>query len=436
MISTNVYKPIIVLDDDPTGSQSVTNVPVLTDWSEGSIRAELERKSPVFFIITNSRALTKDEAIQLNEEIGLTISSLIDDFYIISRGDSTLRGHFFYEVDSLAKGLNWDKENFLTVFLPAFIEGNRLTKDNTHYLLDNEYWIPVSDTPYAQDKTFGYQHSNLVEYIIEKSNNQITEAEIQSISITNLEKSDTLFILEKIQSAKKYLIVNALTYDHIDRFASIIKNGNRKIIFRTSASFAASFGGVKSTKLLSKEEIYSISPSESGGLIVVGSHVPNTSAQFDHLMQSGVKAIELEVEMLLDKHTETEDYLKNLALQIDYFLGINEDVVLYTSRKLITAQDESASLKLSLKTSNSLVSIVKSLNVKPKFIISKGGITSSDIASYGLSIKRAIVLGQVEKGISVWQTDESSKFPLMPFIVFPGNVGTRDTLKNVYDKVR
>lgn len=436
MISTNVYKPIIVLDDDPTGSQSVTNVPVLTDWSEGSIRAELERKSPVFFIITNSRALTNTEAIQLNEEIGKTISSIIEDFYIISRGDSTLRGHFFYEVDSLAKGLNWDKENFLTVFLPAFIEGNRLTKDNTHYLLDNEYWIPVHQTPYAQDKTFGYQHSNLVEYIIEKSNNQITEAEIQSISITNLEKSDTLFILEKIQNAKKYLIVNALTYDHIDRFASIIKNSNRKIIFRTSASFAASFGGVKSTKLLSKEEIYSISPSESGGLIVVGSHVPNTSAQLDRLMQSGIKAIELEVEMLLDKHTETEDYLKNLALQIDYFLGIKEDVVLYTSRKLITAQDESASLKLSLKTSNSLVSIVKSLNVKPKFIISKGGITSSDIASCGLSIKRAIVLGQAEKGISVWQTDESSKFPLMPFIVFPGNVGTRDTLKNVYDKVR
>ncbi len=162
MISTTDYKPIIVLDDDPTGSQSVTNVPVLSDWSEASIRAELEKKSHIFFIITNSRALTKDEAEQLNVDIGKTISSLIDNFYIISRGDSTLRGHFFYEVDSLAQGLNWDKENYLTVFLPAFIEGNRLTKDNTHYLVDQESWIPVHHTPYAQDKTFGYQHSNLV----------------------------------------------------------------------------------------------------------------------------------------------------------------------------------------------------------------------------------------------------------------------------------
>ncbi|HMS71376.1 MAG TPA: four-carbon acid sugar kinase family protein, partial [Saprospiraceae bacterium] len=390
----------------------------------------------IFFIITNSRALTKDEAEQLNEDIGKTISSLIDNFYIISRGDSTLRGHFFYEVDSLAKGLNWDKEHYLTVFLPAFIEGNRLTKDNTHYLVDQESWIPVHHTPYAQDKTFGYQHSNLVEFIIEKTNKLINDNEIQSLSIANLEKSDTLFILEKIKAATKYLIVNALTYEHIDRFASIVKYSERKIIFRTSASFAASFGGVKSTKLLSKEEIYCFSPSESGGLIVVGSHVPNTSVQFDQLMQSGIKAIELEVEMLLDKQTAIEDYLKNLSLQIDYFLGIKEDVVLYTSRKLITAQDETASLKLSQKTSNSLVSVVKSINVKPKFIISKGGITSSDIATYGLSIKRAIVLGQVEKGISVWQTDESSKFPLMPFIVFPGNVGSKDTLKNVYDKVR
>lgn len=436
MTSTAEYKPIIILDDDPTGSQSVTNVPVLTDWSEGSIRAELERKSPVFFIITNSRALTKTEAMLLNEDIGKTISCLIDDFYIISRSDSTLRGHFFYEVDSLAKGLGWKSDDSLTIFFPAFVEGNRLTKDNTHYLLDNENWIPVSDTPYAQDKTFGYQHSNLVEYIIEKSNNQITEAEIQSISITNLEKSDTLFILEKIQNAKKYLIVNALTYDHIDRFASIIKNSNRKIIFRTSASFAASFAAVKSINLLYREEIYQNCPAKNGGLIVVGSHVPNTTAQLHQLIRSGIKTIELEVEKLLDKQTHVEGYVKSLSNQIDASLAHNEDVVLYTSRKLITTHDETESLKLSVNISTNLVSIIKNLKIQPKFIISKGGITSSDIATKALSLRRAIVLGQIENGISVWKTDETSKFPHMPYIVFPGNVGTSDTLKNVYDKLK
>ncbi len=66
----------------------------------------------------------------------------------------------------------------------------------------------------------------------------------------------------------------------------------------------------------------------------------------------------------------------------------------------------------------------------------KGGITSTDIATKALSIKRAIVLGQVVKGISVWHTDASSKSPYMPYIVFPGNVGTELNLKNVYDKVR
>jgi uncharacterized protein YgbK (DUF1537 family) len=300
MTSKTNYKPIIILDDDPTGSQSVSQVPVLNDWSKASIQAELEKETSVFFIITNSRALSQVEAQQLNEEIGQTIRSLIDDFYIISRGDSTLRGHFFYEVVSLVKGLQWDQEDYLTVFIPAFIEGNRLTKDDTHYLVDQEKWIPIAQTPYAKDKTFGYQHSNLVEFIIEKTNNKIKKDEIQSISIANLEKSDTLFLLEKIQNAKKYLIVNALTYEHIDRFASVIKNSGRKIIFRTSASFAASFGGVKSSKLLSKDEIYQNSPIENGGLIVVGSHVPNTTAQLNQLIQSGIKTIELEVERILD----------------------------------------------------------------------------------------------------------------------------------------
>lgn len=436
MRSNTNYKPIIILDDDPTGSQCVSQVPVLNDWSKASINAELEKGTSVFFIITNSRALSRVEAQQLNEEIGRTILSLIHDFYIISRGDSTLRGHFFYEVVSLAKGLQWDKGDFLTVFIPAFIEGNRLTKDDIHYLVDRENWIPISHTPYAQDKTFGYQHSNLTEFIIEKTNNVIKKDEIQSISIANLDKSDTLFLLEKIQNAKKYLIVNALTYEHIDRFASVVKNSGRRIIFRTSASFAAGFGDVKSNKLLSKYEIYQNKPIENGGLVVVGSHVPNTTAQLNQLKQSGIKAIELEVKKLVDNQSHVEDYLKSLAHEIDGHIADNNDVVLYTSRELVTAQNDTESLKLSVNVSINLVSIIKKLSIQPRFFISKGGITSSDIATFGLGIKRAIVLGQVEKGISVWQTDGTSKFPFMPYIVFPGNVGTPDTLKHVYEKIR
>lgn len=67
----------------------------------------------------------------------------------------------------------------------------------------------------------------------------------------------------------------------------------------------------------------------------------------------------------------------------------------------------------------------------PSFIIGKGGITSSEIGTKALKVKKALVLGQVLKGIPVWLTDSESKFPNMPYVIFPGNVGDENALFDV-----
>lgn len=88
-------------------------------------------------------------------------------------------------------------------------------------------------------------------------------------------------------------------------------------------------------------------------------------------------------------------------------------------------------LKLSVKISDAVTSIVKKLGVRPSFIIAKGGITSSDIGTNGLSVKRATVAGQIKPGIPVWLTGSESKYPGLAYVIFPGNVGSKTSLKEV-----
>ena len=67
--------------------------------------------------------------------------------------------------------------------------------------------------------------------------------------------------------------------------------------------------------------------------------------------------------------------------------------------------------------------ITRGLPLAPRFIIAKGGITSSELATGALAIKRARVLGQILPGIPVWQPDSSSNYAGGAYVVFPGNVG-------------
>ena len=106
---------------------------------------------------------------------------------------------------------------------------------------------------------------------------------------------------------------------------------------------------------------------------------------------------------------------------------------IYTSRKVLDLGDAEKNLAASVNISNALTSIVNRLNVRPKFLIAKGGITSADVGTKGLGVKRALVLGQVAAGIPVWRLGAESKFPGMSYIIFPGNVGEVDTLKKIVE---
>jgi uncharacterized protein YgbK (DUF1537 family) len=428
------YKPIIVLDDDPTGTQTVHNVPIITEWTELAIKKEFDNRTPFFFILTNSRALIAEEANKLGIEIGQNIAKLQQNCWILSRGDSTLRGHFPNEIEALAKGLAWD-DDYLMVLIPAFFEGNRFTKNDVHYWVEKDKWIPVGETPFAQDKTFGYKSSDLKAWVEEKTKGKIKASSVVSITLDDLEKGDEKSILDKINKASKILIVNALNYNHLHVFSKIIKQSARNIIFRTSASFVAVFGDIEKKPLLENKDFQNEN-TQHGGLIVVGSHVPKTTAQLNELLKTDIQMIEVNVKILIGSGPKWFEYLTPFIFKIDNLLKAGKSVVLYTSRDVILGKDESDSLQKSLKVSNGLVWIIKQLGTRPRFLIAKGGITSSDLATKALRVKRAMLLGQIEAGIPVWQLGSETKFPNMPYIVFPGNVGSDNSLRNIYEKFK
>ncbi|WP_285490784.1 four-carbon acid sugar kinase family protein [Staphylococcus haemolyticus] len=428
------YK-IIVLDDDPTGTQTIKDLPVYTEWTEKWIEDGFLQKNDMFYILTNSRALNEKETVKLHKEISQNIekvaNKLNEDYLIISRGDSTLRGHFYLEPKVISESATQPFDGVF--YLPQFFEGNRYTYNGIHYLKENQKYIPVVQSEFSNDTTFGYSSETMFDFIEEKSEGEIKSSEVSYISLEMLreKKEKEIFtVFERLENFSA-VVVDALNDSDMDYFASclinFLKGNKKKLIFRTAASF------VKAMCVTPGEiiNLNKFSSNKNGGLIIVGSHVKKSSEQLSYLINNtNIRPFEFDVKEIIKDNLE--EYINTLITKVEYEIVNGNSVVVYTSRDVIKTEDINNNLSISTNISNSLVNIVKNISIKPKFIIAKGGITSSDVATKGLNIKKAEVIGQVTKGVPVWLTGDEAKYPKMPYVIFPGNVGEKETLAQVY----
>jgi uncharacterized protein YgbK (DUF1537 family) len=232
-------------------------------------------------------------------------------------------------------------------------------------------------------------------------------------------------------------VVNAADYRDLEVVTLGLLRAKQKgqcFLYRTAASFVRVRAGMTDRPLLTAGEISD--PAHISGLVVVGSHVTRSSQQLDHLLEHGsVKSIEVRVDKILSAKNRDEEIQRSIGF-INNALSQRQDVVVYTSRKLITGRDHESSLSIGGQISQALVEIICSMNVRPHYILAKGGITSSDIATKALGIVRAKVLGQILPGVPVWQSGSESKFPGMPYVVFPGNVGSTGAILDVIRSFR
>jgi uncharacterized protein YgbK (DUF1537 family) len=174
-----------------------------------------------------------------------------------------------------------------------------------------------------------------------------------------------------------------------------------------------------------------VKETDNGGIIVVGSHTEKTTQQVEMLKENkNIEFVELDATLVKDEKAFEAEVERCLALEEEY-IRAGKTVCVYTTRALITADtgDKEDDLRLAVKISDAVQSLVGRLSIVPSFVIAKGGITSSDVGTKALAVQKANVLGQIKPGIPVWQTGEESKFPLTPYVIFPGNVGEISTLK-------
>ena len=445
-ISAN-QKKIVVLDDDPTGVQTVHDISVYTDWTKDSIRQGFQEKNNLFYILTNSRGFTQDETTLAHNEIAANVDAVAKElgkeYIFISRSDSTLRGHYPLETEILRT--NYEKNTGYIIdgeiLCPFFKEGGRFTIDDVHYVRYGNELIPANETEFAKDKTFGYQAATMPEYVEEKTKGAYPARNVVCISLDEIHQMAIDEIEQKLLHVQGFnkIIVNAVDYADLKVFCVALYRAMAKgkvFMFRTAAAIVKVMGGVSDQPLLEKEQMVRANELH-GGIIVVGSHTEKTTRQLEALKQlSDIRFVELDATKVAETGGLEKEVERCLALE-EAWIRDGKTVCCYTSRALITADtgNKEDELRLSVRISDAVQSLVGGLSVVPKFVIAKGGITSSDIGTKALGVKRANVLGQIEPGIPVWQTGAESKFPGIPYVIFPGNVGEDTTLRYAVEKL-
>lgn len=438
-------KKIVVLDDDPTGVQTVHDVSVYTDWSKESIEKGFAEENSMFFILTNSRGFTAKETEKAHKEMALNIAEVAKkynkDFIVISRSDSTLRGHFPLETKVLKETIEENSEIKYNgeALMPFFKEGGRFTVENIHYVQYDEYLVPAGETEFAKDRTFGYTKSHMGEYIEEKTNGEFKAEDTTYISLEDLRGLKIDNIKDQLLSVDNFnkVVVNAVDYVDVKVFVIALVRAmslGKNFMFRSAAALTKVIGGVSDKGLLTRDEMIK-EETNNGGLIVVGSHVKKTTEQLEELKKVDfIDFIEFNCHLVLEPE-KFEAEVNRVIDNCEKLISAGKTVAVYTKRERLDLGEDKKEeeLKLSVKISDAVTSIVTRLKVRPNYVVAKGGITSSDVGTKGLSVKRATVAGQIKPGIPVWRTGEESKYPGIAYVIFPGNVGSKTTLREAVE---
>lgn len=442
------HKKIVVLDDDPTGVQTVHDISVYTSWEKDSIRQGFEEKNNLFYVLTNSRGFTAEQTTKAHREIAAVVDEVAREtgreYIFISRSDSTLRGHYPLETELLKESYEQNTGNIVDgeILCPFFKEGGRFTIDNIHYVKYGGELIPANETEFAKDRTFGYAAATMPEYVEEKTQGAYRASDVTCISLEDIHNMDIDKIEAQLMEVKDFnkIVVNAVDYADLKVFCVALYRAMAKgkvFLFRTAAAIVKIMGAVSDQPLLTREQMV-IRETANGGIIVVGSHTDKTTKQVESLKElADIEFIELDASLVRDD-TAFAAEVKRCLDREEECLKAGRTVCCYTTRALITADtgDKEDELRLSVKISDAVQSLVGKLSITPSFVIAKGGITSSDVGTKALAVKKANVLGQIKPGIPVWQTGAESKFPMTPYVIFPGNVGEVTTLREAVEVLK
>jgi len=435
----------VVLDDDPTGSQCVHGVDVLLD-PDMRLDASLAEPGSTAFVLTNTRSMGVADAVRETERAAAAVDAvrrrLDAPVTIISRGDSTLRGHVMAEVATLGAaqrhntGVGYDG----VVVVPAYPEAGRFTVDDIHYAVVGGRPVPVGDTEFSRDASFSYAASNLRDYFAEKSGGTLSRESVVSLSLDQIRGGGPAAVADELSRVRggTFVVVNALDGADLDVVAlamSQLTASGMSFGCRCAPAFVPALIGLPRRGVLRADELVSPPHRAAHGLVVVGSHVGLTTRQVAAAQARGdLMSVELDVGLVGSPH-ELARHVASVVAHVTASLATT-DVLLYTSRTLRRVDDPDASLAIALGVSRAVTDVVHGASAaRPAWVVAKGGITSHDVAARGLGMRRGRIIGQLMPGmVSVFSPVVAHPEAVgMPYVVFAGNVGDEETLADVVD---
>ncbi|WP_114993673.1 four-carbon acid sugar kinase family protein [Synechococcus sp. UW179A] len=470
-------RKIVVIDDDPTGSQTVHSCPLLLRWDVQTLRQGLRHPSPLLFVLANTRALSPEAAAERNREIVASLEQALaaegisdQQLLLVSRGDSTLRGHGVLEPAVLAEELG-DRFGVVhaTLHVPAFLPGGRTTVNGVHLL----HGQPVHTTAFARDRSFGFSTSSLDSWLEEKSDGAIPAASVLRLTGQQLDRAAAhskgdqcadgsngftalLSWLEALDG-NRAVIVDAQRQEQLDVLGGAVQQlqGRRRFLFRSAASLINGLvdGGRQplGPQPIKAEELVRLRRRNPKGdwlpgLVVVGSHVPLADQQLETLLsEPGCSGLELPVARIARvlEGSTTDWLLADLELEwlqwMQAVLAKQQTPVLYTSRGELQFGEGPAADRRRLRFGMALAELTARLvaTIAPQlgYLISKGGITTGSVLADGLGLGTVLLEGQLMPGLSMVRPmpgEGISGVMDLPVITFPGNLGDVHTLAQAW----
>ncbi len=431
---------IIVLDDDPTGSQTVHGCLLLTRWDKDTLREAIMDASPLFFVLTNTRGMGAKPAADITREVCKNLKLALAELkqsgrdinpILVSRSDSTLRGHYPVETDVIAMELGAFDAHFL---VPAFFEGGRITRDSVHYLMVDGKETPVHETEFARDSVFGYRHSYLPDYVEEKTAGRIRAVEVERFLLRDV-RGDSMPRLMRLRG-NVCCVVDAETQGDLNHFAEQLRLAARqgkRFLFRSAASLLTALARLPRQPVAAQDMAQYVRGRHPGA-VIVGSHVKKTTLQLERLLKMpGVAPIEVNVEQL---PANRDALLAEIVRKCEQSHAAGNTPVVFTSRLEKAFSDQATRLAFGDMVSAFLMDVVRNLPRTLGFLISKGGITSNDVLSSGLALRTSRVVGQILPGCSVvCCPSDHPRYPDLPVVIFPGNVGDDQALATAYGRL-
>lgn len=446
---------VAVVDDDPTGSQSVHGVDVVLDpASLGDVDDALAAPGAVCFVLTNTRSMAVAEAVAVNDRLGTHLAGADRvagrSTTVVSRSDSTLRGYVLEETGALdaARARVLGRGYDLVLFCPAFLEAGRVTVAGVHWARVDGRFVPVAETEFARDAAFGYSTSDLRLFLSERGLGERgpggpRQEDVRHLDLDEIRTGGPDRVAELLRAAPAgaFVVVDALTDADLDVVALAVvavEAEGRAVLVRSGPSFVRALAGIEPLPPLDPARLWPAGRRPGHGLVVVGSHTAATTAQLRAAGADGALAeLELDVAAVLDPDRRDAHVQAVTAAAVAALA--RSDVAVATSRTLTADPAGTAVLTVARAVSAALAEVVAAVRAaRPAWVVGKGGITSHDVAVSGLGIRRARVLGQVLPGlISVLDPVTAPPEVLgMPYVVFAGNVGGPDGLVEVLGLLR